>query len=198
MHIVLYQSQFCLSIHFPAHFFAWHLFLFFVNAAKLHQEQKIAHGEQLKATQLMEEAWEKAKIPYMDNVTLFRKTFANETGILSMLGLVGNRADGIAKWLEQANRFYSKALADDSIIEKVAYFNLTREKLQADWDLVKELEKAEAHQESCKGAAQDATKLRNAALKELREWFSKFVAAARIAFADRPQLLEKMGIKVKS
>ncbi len=47
-----------------------------------------------------------------------------------------------------------------------------------------------------KGQAQHATQQRDMAMKELQEWLSRFRAAARLALADEPQLLEVLGIVV--
>ena len=44
------------------------------------------------------------------------------------------------------------------------------------------------------GKAQQSTKDRDYALDKLANWLSDFIAIARIALEDRPQLLEKMGI----
>ncbi len=49
-----------------------------------------------------------------------------------------------------------------------------------------------------KGEAEEATRLRNESMKALHLWMKEFRSIARIALQDSPQLLEALGIIVKS
>ncbi|MEL6606343.1 MAG: hypothetical protein AAFP20_24355 [Cyanobacteria bacterium J06614_10] len=46
--------------------------------------------------------------------------------------------------------------------------------------------------------AQAATQKRDAALDELQDWLSDFLAIAKIALEDDPQKLESLGVFVRS
>jgi len=59
---------------------------------------------------------------------------------------------------------------------------------------VQAVAEANAVQEKEKGEAQEATKLRDAALDDLDQWMSDFIAIARLALEERPQYLEKLGV----
>ena len=48
------------------------------------------------------------------------------------------------------------------------------------------------------GESQEATKTKDKALAELEEWMSDFYAVAKIAMEDQPQLLETLGLLVRS
>ncbi len=48
------------------------------------------------------------------------------------------------------------------------------------------------------GESQDATKQKDAAFAEIDDWMRDFYAVARIALEDHPQLLETLGILVRS
>ena len=60
--------------------------------------------------------------------------------------------------------------------------------------MVQAVAEANAVQEKEKGEAQEATKLRDAALDDLDQWMSDFIAIARLALEERPQYLEKLGV----
>ncbi|NEP46299.1 MAG: hypothetical protein F6K35_46720, partial [Okeania sp. SIO2H7] len=55
-----------------------------------------------------------------------------------------------------------------------------------------------AAQEKEKGEAQQATKTRDEALDALDDWLGDFLAIAEVALADKPQLLEALGVLVRS
>ena len=80
------------------------------------------------------------------------------------------------------------------VIEKMSAFGITQEKLEAGKSLVEQTETAKASQEKEKGEAQQATLDRDNAVDALDEWMGDFIAIARIALEEKPQLLEKLGI----
>ena len=49
-------------------------------------------------------------------------------------------------------------------------------------------------QEKEKGQAQAATQKRDAALDDLQDWLSDYLAIAKVALEDNPQLLEGLGV----
>ena len=49
-----------------------------------------------------------------------------------------------------------------------------------------------------KGDAQHATQQRNKKRRELRQWMAQFKKAARLALHDEPQLMEVLGVTVRS
>ena len=63
---------------------------------------------------------------------------------------------------------------------------------------IAEVELLRAARVQSDGIAQNATKTKNSAFKELEKWMGAFFAIARIALEDEPQLLESLGKFVKS
>jgi len=53
-------------------------------------------------------------------------------------------------------------------------------------------------QEACKGATQNAKDEQKSVVKALDKWMGAFTKIARVAFVDKKQLLEKLGIMVRS
>ena len=56
------------------------------------------------------------------------------------------------------------------------------------------IERANLTQEKEKGEAQAATKARDAALDDLQDWLSDYLAIAKVALEEDPQLLEGLGV----
>ena len=71
---------------------------------------------------------------------------------------------------------------------------MTQAKIETGKTLLEETESANAAQKKEKGEAQQATLERDKAVDNLEDWLSDFIAIARIALEEKPQLLEKLGI----
>ncbi|MEL7360094.1 MAG: hypothetical protein AAFN40_26620 [Cyanobacteria bacterium J06560_6] len=158
-------------------------------------QKSAAYGEQIGATAALNAAWDSARQQYMPLVQIARIAFKGDPATATELGLKGDRAKSLPRWLTQANQFYTNALASDTILTGLATFGITRKKLRAAQKTLQAVEAAAQTQEQAKGAAQRATQTRNAAMKALRDWLSDFIAIAKIALAQDRQLLESLGIK---
>ena len=172
--------------------------LLYDRAAATVQQQKAEYGDQIGATAALEEAWAQAKKDYNLLVQVARVAFKNDPGVATKLALNGRRKESFSGWLEQANVFYDNAIANPDTIAALSNFGITQEKLQAGKTQVEELAALNAAQEKEKGEAQQATKTRDEALDALDDWLEDFLAIAEVALADKPQLLEALGVLVRS
>ena len=114
------------------------------------------------------------------------------------MALDGDRERLLAGWLAQARQFYNNALSDADVQSALLNYGIDTAALTAAQALVDVAEQANAAQESEKGDAQQATLERNQAMQALDAWMGDFIAIARIALEDKPQLLEKLGVTVAS
>ena len=160
----------------------------------LHQKQIQEYGEQYAASDFLKTKWDEANSLYMKHVKVARVALQENRGSSQKLDLGGKRKVSLSGWLAQSNQFYINALADADILSKMNNFGITQAKLENGKQLVQEVEVANASQKKEKGEAQQATVDRDDALDKLNDWISDFIAIARIALEDRPQLLEKLGI----
>lgn len=161
---------------------------------QLQQQQQKEYGDQFEATDALNETWDNANKEYMRLVKVARIALKSEHACYLKLDLIGRRKESLSGWLKQAKQFYLNALADNVVLEKMAEFGMSQEKLEAGKTLVEQTETANAAQKKEKGEAQEATQKRDEALDDLEEWLSDFIAIARIALEDHPQLIEKLGV----
>ncbi len=160
----------------------------------LHQKQIQEYGEQYAASDFLKTKWDEANSAYMKHVKIARIALQNERGSFQKLALTGRRKESLSGWLAQAGQFYINSLADTDVQTKLAGFGITPAKLETAKQLVVDVEAANASQKKEKGEAQQATVDRDDALDNMEDWLSDFIAIARIALEERPQLLEKLGI----
>jgi len=158
---------------------------------------KKEYGDQYQATDELGEKSEKAYRPYMRFVKIARIAFAGEPGAWTALGLAGERKESYSGLQAQFNQFYANLLSNEEWLAKMAVYGVTTEKLTAGQALVNEVEEAMNRQKTEMGEAQEATRLRDEAADALQEWYSDFIAIARIALEDKPQYLEMLGIVAK-
>lgn len=164
----------------------------------LHQKQQKEYGDQYQAKDDLDELRYEANKEYMRYVKIARIALNSEHALYLKLGLIGNRKSALPNWLGQAKQFYINSLSDTIVLEKMTEFGVEQNMLEAGNKLVDAVEKANADLKKEMGEAQQATQERDQALEVLEEWVSNLKAIARIALEDKPQLLEKLGVVVRS
>ena len=163
-------------------------------AAAAQLVQQTEAGGQVSATTIMNEAWEDAKKTYSRMVKVARVAFKRNSGVAVQLDLNGTRKKSLSGWMAQANQFYKNALGDKAILAGLKEFGITEQKLKAGLAELAVVEQTNLVQEKEKGEAQAATQTRDAALDELQDWLSDYLAIAKVALEEDPQLLEGLGV----
>lgn len=124
--------------------------------------------------------------------------FRNDAVIADMLQVNKKVPRAYVAWLEMVKKFYIVIMDDTDIQAKFATFKTSLEELTAANSLVTDVENARTEYLREAGESQDATKSKDAALAALEIWMHDFYDVARIALRDRPQLLESLGLFVRS
>lgn len=124
--------------------------------------------------------------------------FRNDELTLKKLAINNSPSNAYVKWLEEVKKFYTEMAADTEIQTKLARLAITVEQITAGNTLVTEVETARAEYLREVGESQEATKIKDAAFLKLANWMQDFYAVAKIALEDKPQLLEALGVVVKS
>lgn len=167
------------------------------SAADLHHRTSSERGEKVGATADLHDAWAEARAKLRDHVALARIALRDNKGAQAALRLSERRASGQARWLVQARQFYARALEDDATKAALAGVGVDEAALQAGLDAVNTFESARRTRDKESGDAQDATQARNEAMAVLDLWVRDFRDVAKVAFRDRPQLLERLGFMVR-
>lgn len=168
------------------------------EASQLNLQQLKEYGDQYTATQEFNAKWGTAKADYTRLTKIARVAVKNDAAAYQKLGLSGPRRQSFSGLSAQMDPFYTNALADPSILAALGHFGITAEKLntgKANYDAAKA---ASVTQQNEKGEAQQATLVRDQAVDALEDWLSDFIAIARIALEEKPQLSEKLGISIRS
>jgi len=168
------------------------------KAEELYNKQKKEYSEQYKASEELDKAYKAAKPVYQEHVDLTRLAFRHDPSQLVSLGVEGSLHRQFSAWLTQARQFYDNTINDEKVLGKIARYNLTKEKLEKGFQLISIVEVANNKQEKEKGEAQQFTKDRDKAMDALSDWTYELSVVAKFALAEKPQLLEKLGIKVES
>lgn len=126
--------------------------------------------------------------------TVFRK----EPETLDKLNLSGSVPKAYLKFMETCETFYTKVNADPAILAKLARMKITNETVLEGLADIEAVKAARHAYQNEKGESEEATREKDAAFEKLDEWMDDFYATAKIALMDHPQLLESLGIRVKS
>lgn len=167
------------------------------DAGTLYDNQKKEYGE-MDAAQVASDTERKAcNRTYMDLVRICRIALKNDVKAATTLDLNGRRSRTISGWQKQTLGFYRAILANDEWKTVLAVYGQTEEILTAQLAAIENVAIAAETVKKEMGDAQDATQQRDLKFEELIDWLSDYEVIARIALADKPQLLEKIGIVVK-
>ncbi|NJN59574.1 MAG: hypothetical protein HC879_19845 [Leptolyngbyaceae cyanobacterium SL_5_9] len=172
--------------------------LLYEAALAAHQQQRAEYGDQRTATTALKQTWETAKKSYMRYVKVARIAFKDNAGVATRLELEGDRKKTLSGWLAQANQFYTNLLNAPELLTQLREYGITADKLQAGQAEVLAVDAANLSQKTEKGDAQTATQAKEKAIAALQSWMSDFTGIARLALESDRQLLEALGIVVKS
>lgn len=92
--------------------------------------------------------------------------------------------------MEYAKTFYNQTKINTEVNHLLNRFKITSKEIEEQLKNLEEVEQLKAEYEKNKGISQDATQQKNKALADISKWMRIFYSVSKIAFSDRPQLLE--------
>ena len=164
------------------------------EAETLYQAQVKEYGEKDEASLELQVAQAKANAPYMKYVGIARVAMSDNVAGWQSLKLGGRRKATYSGWVSDARLFYINLMGSKSLLDIMAGFGITSEKLKEGLALVEVVEQKLAKYREELGQAQNATQERDKKVDALQAWYSDFKEIARIALEDKPQYLEMLGI----
>ncbi len=124
--------------------------------------------------------------------------FKKHPDFLVKLGIKGRLPSQYNKIFDNAKNFYHAIQKHSDIQEKLLLCKITPETVTDCLSKLNNVMSLRATFDKESGEAQDATVQKNLDLIELKEWIEEFDIIAKIALYDKPQLLESLGIFVRS
>jgi|HigsolmetaAR202D_1030399.scaffolds.fasta_scaffold00093_25 hypothetical protein len=166
-----------------------------LEATRVHERE---YARQYAARDQFLEARRQLEEKHRPLLKIARIAFQDDRAADQLLHLSGRRKREFALWLNQLHAFYSNVQQNNQLLEGLGEFNVTHGQIEEVVELLRAVEETWYGYEREKGNAQAATKARDAAVAELNTWMRNARPIARIAVAEQPQLLEKLGILVRS
>lgn len=163
-------------------------------AADLIKKDKKA--EQHEATRVAQNLKRKAEKTLSKSISSARLAFENDPNTLEILGLTGNRDRTFGGWAAFGTRFFDKSLETPERQAQLAKYNVPLEMLQQGQQEMADAVEADKVKRSKKADAEDATANKNQLFKKLIIWMKDYYKVVEIAFREKPQLKEKVGIVV--
>ncbi len=157
-----------------------------------------AIGGQKQATEELLKAQKKAILSYQDLSKIAKTLLKGDEGALSKLGLNRRMPRTTAGFTAAGNILFDNIQADPAIKAKLATRGYTEEKSASERANIVAFDQADTAQEAAKGANRNAAAEEAAALKKLNDWIAEYRKIAKIALREKKNLLEKLGIPVRS
>lgn len=170
------------------------------NIVALDETQKSLHEKQYKFGRKFRKHMKQAKDAFTTYKKLTDLAFSGETHELTKLCKTAKRSSKIFQWLRNARTFYNTAIAEiestesDDVLQRFAKYGVTKEKLEAALEKVIQAEGAKINHVTLKGEAEEKIRERDAEARVFHKWMRDYIDVAKIAFADKPQYIEKLAI----
>lgn len=156
-----------------------------------YQEERLAYDLYFTERDIVKEKYENT----LKRVTILSR---KDPDLQNRLKLHAEKVYAIDDWIDFSSGFYKRLLREKAFLNKLTRFKLTEEELTDQDQAVVNLQVLRAKAKKEEGEAQQATLDRNRKLEELDDYCVELRGLAKIALEDKPQLLEKLGITVRS
>jgi hypothetical protein len=163
-----------------------------------YDENKQEDDETIAARAVFDELAEEVADAYKSHRKKGKSKFRKDEVALKTLALTGLLSRVYVKWLEAVKIFYKGLTDHPEWLTIISKLKVSAEDIAACQAKIADLEDARADYLREIGEDQEATRQKNLAFIALDDWMIDFYETARIAMEDKPQLLETIGLLVRS
>ncbi len=178
---------------------------YLTNGQTLYNKTEQLIEKQKKEYQESATAYDKFYIEKDEAQSKFKKTFKiveiasrNDQNLRDRLKLANAIPYAIEDWISYTLSFYNSLLNEADFLTRIARFKVTTNRLKSEKATIEGLKSLRDAAKKEEGEAQEATRERNANLEELDHYCDELRDFAKIALEDKPQLLEQLGVFVRS
>ncbi len=168
------------------------------ETTKLVVEQKKEYQEQSLAFDNFYVEKDEAAASFNRTFKLAKVLSRNNKDLQDRLKVNAEKPYAIEEWIENATDFYNRLQIEAAFLTSIKKFKITIARLNTEKQAIIDLKQLRNKAILEKGEAQEATRLRNEKLDELADYCTELKVIAEIALESQPQLLEKLGILVRS
>jgi len=165
-------------------------------AADWQQTQKDLYTDKSELSRQLAIDERELEAVYTNHLTIARFAYRQDADWQKMLELKGPRAKDRAGKLQQIRTFYRRLTTP--AINTLKKFGAVTEEITQAQAMADALLDVLSNRQNKQAEAQQATQHRNQALEAWETWFDRFSRVAEVALMDQPQLMEALGIEVRS
>jgi hypothetical protein len=165
----------------------------------IYQELITRRGEQAKSSLSLRKKFNEVSKKYSYLVSIFKTAFYETPELVKELGLEGERKRRISSFITQSISFYNNTMEKQHILNSIAQFALTTEKLQEEFHQIKVLQDLHKQHINLMGENQRLVLDRDKKTAKLRRYMKQLKTVLFMLFEEEnPQVLERLGIFVRN
>lgn len=164
----------------------------------LSESQKREQQAESLAYDTFHELKEDCKTTSSKNYKIIKMASRNDKDLQNRLKIFAPKETAIDEWIKKTIEFYNLVLNETAFLAVIARFGITTDTLNQNKTDLESLKSLRSEALSEKGQAQEATRLRNEKMDELEDYCYELKTIATIALEGQPQLLEMLGIVIRS
>jgi len=160
--------------------------------------QKKESQEKSLAYDLLHGATNECKFDAENDFEIIKMASRNDENLQNRLKIYIPISRRVEEWITQTIEFNNLVLNETDFLKSISKYLITKQSLNKRNKDLEALKTMRNNAMAEKGQAQEATRLRNEKMEELEDYCYELKTIATIALKDQPQLLEMLGILVRS